>query len=572
MASTFTPFASRRSIVHSLNGIVACTQPLAAAAGQSILRRGGNAADAAVAVAACLNVTEPWSTGIGGDMFCLYYDAQKRKVEALNGSGRAPASITLQEVRRKLGLGDNQPGGIPLTSVYAVTVPGAAAGWIDTVERFGSGRLSMKDILGPAIELAENGFPVSEISAYYWKANERALRAASPNFREMLKYDSTAADGVRAPNTGEIMKNPTLANTFLQLATDGKNGFYSGRIAKAIAQVMQDLGGYLSEADLKYHAERASDAVEPVSLRYTPNKSHSVDIWEHPPNGQGIIALMALGIIQELEQTGRISGIPPHNSAEYLHLLIEVLRIAFADGTWWISDPDFNTTPDLLSSAYLAERARLYNPEHASGVLDHGSPALRSSDTVYFAVTDASGNAASVVNSNYHGFGSGVIPANCGFTLQSRGANFSLELGHPNALEPGKRPYHTIIPAMATNPDGSLHSAFGVMGGFMQPQGHVQVLLNMLVFGMSPQEALDAPRVCIGVETDGSEGWVDVEEGIGSEAIDGLKKRGHRVKVKSGWQRDLFGRGQIIRSRMEDGQRVYSAGSDPRGDGMAIPV
>ncbi|KAJ5633062.1 hypothetical protein N7490_009401 [Penicillium lividum] len=556
MPVPFSPFASRRSAVHSINGIVACSQPLAAIAGQSILRRGGNAA--------------PWSTGIGGDMFCLFYDAQKKKVEALNGSGRAPASITLHEVRRKLGIVDNQPGGIPLTSVFAVTVPGAAAGWIDTVERFGSGRLSLKEILEPAIELAEKGFPVSEISAYYWQVNEQSLRDASPNFREMLKNDPTATDGVRGPRAGEIMRMPALANTFHQLASEGKEGFYSGRIAKAIEKVMQDLGGYISEADLKYHAERGSDSVDPVSLRFTPKSKQSIDIWEHPPNGQGIIALMALGMIQELEKTG--TPIPPHNSAEYLHLLIEVLRIAFTDGTWWISDPDFNTAPDLLSSLYLAERARLYNPNQASGVLDHGSPALRSSDTVYFAVTDANGNAASVVNSNYHGFGSGIIPAECGFTLQSRGANFSLEPGHPNALEPGKRPYHTIIPAMATNPDGSLHSVFGVMGGFMQPQGHVQVLMNMLVFGMSPQEALDAPRVCLGVGTS-SDGWnVDVEEGISSEAIHGLRRRGHRVEVRTEWQRDLFGRGQIIRMKMEDGQRVYSAGSDPRGDGMAVPM
>ncbi|KAJ6115173.1 gamma-glutamyltranspeptidase family protein [Penicillium sp. IBT 16267x] len=310
-----------------------------------------------------------------------------------------------------------------------------------------------------------------------------------------------------------------------------------------------------------------------MSLRFTRRNSQSVDIWEHPPNGQNY-STHGPWDNPRARANRAIYGIPPHNSAEYLHLLIEVLRIAFADGTWWISNPDINTTPNLLSPSYLAERALLYNPNRASSVLDHGSPALRSSDTVYFAVTDASGNAASVVNGNYHGFGSGIIPADCGFTLQSRGANFSLEPGHPNALEPGKRPYHTIIPAMATNPDGSFHSAFGVIGGFMQPQGHVQALMNMLVFGMGPQEALDAPRVCLGVESSGgSEGWsVDVEEGISSESIDALAKRGYRIKVRTGWQRDLFGRGQTIRSRMEDGQRVYSAGSDPRGDGMAVPV
>ncbi|KAJ5624357.1 hypothetical protein N7510_000666 [Penicillium lagena] len=565
----------RRSAVHSLNGIVACTQPLAAIAGQTILKQGGNAADAGIAVAACLNVTEPWSTGIGGDIFCLFYDGQTKKVHGLNGSGRAPARITLEEVRGKLNIPDNKPGSIPLNSIYAVTVPGAAAGWIDTVERFGSGKLSMQQILQPAVDLAEKGFPVSEISAYYWQENEQQLREASPNFKEMLKEDIATADGSRAPRTGEIMKMPTLANTFHQLAIEGKKGFYAGRVADAICQVMQDRGGHLTYEDLEYHARKGSEYVRPMSLRFKSIQS-SVDVWEHPPNGQGIVALMALGIIQELQKSGKITQIPSHNSDEYLHLIVESLRIAFADGTWFISDPHFHPIPDLLSPSYLSTRARLFNPEHASTLLDHGSPALRSSDTVYFAVTDYAGNAVSIVNSNYHGFGSGIIPAKCGFTLQSRGANFSLAPGHPNCLAPGKRPYHTIIPGLATNAEtGGLHSVFGVMGAFMQPQGHVQVLLNMLAFGMSPQEALDAPRVCIASVLSNGEavdGTVYVEEGISEEAIQGLERRGHHVRMRSGWQRDIFGRGQIIRNIVDGEQRVYTAGSDPRGDGMAVPV
>jgi gamma-glutamyltranspeptidase/glutathione hydrolase len=395
----------------------------------------------------------------------------------------------------------------------------------------------------------------------------------------MLKEDPAAKDGVRAPRVGEIMKIPRLAETFIQLGTHGKAGFYSGRVAEAIDQVMKDLGGNLTKDDLEYHASKGSKAVDPMSLRFTPKNDtdQSVDVWEHPPNGQGIIALMALGIIQELEGSGKISQIPQHNSAEYLHLLIETLRIAFADGAWWISDPEHNAMPDLLSRSYLADRATLFNPDSASDILNHGSPALRSSDTVYFAVTDSSGNAISVVNSNYHGFGTGVIPRNCGFTLQSRGANFSLVSGHPNALAPRKRPYHTIIPAMATNAaDGTLHSVFGVMGGFMQPQGHVQVLLNMLVFGMSPQEALDAPRVCIGGGIPEDDGTVDLtvhlEEGISADVVEQLEKKGHRVQLRTGWQRDMFGRGQIILSVVDEGQRIYSAGSDPRGDGMALPL
>ena len=391
----------------------------------------------------------------------------------------------------------------------------------------------------------------------------------------MLKKDSTAADGYRAPRSGEIMKMPTLAETYKQLATKGKDGFYKGRIADAIVQVMQDRGGCLTHEDLEYHASRGSDSMDPVSLRF--NSTHSnVDVWEHPPNGQGIVALMALGIIQELRSSGKISKLPPHNSVEYLHLIIESLRIAFADGTWFISDPDFRETPDLLSPSYLTTRAELFNTETASSLLDHGSPALRSSDTVYFAVTDENGNAVSIVNSNYHGFGSGIIPKNCGFTLQSRGANFSLNPDHPNCLAPGKRPYHTIIPALATNAEtGDLDTVFGVMGAFMQPQGHVQVLLNMLEFGMSPQQALDAPRVCIAAGSEDGEAIgriIYAEEGISLETVEGLKRKGHHVEVRSGWQRDMFGRGQVIRRTFDEGQRVYTAGSDPRGDGMALPV
>ncbi|OJJ46821.1 hypothetical protein ASPZODRAFT_65373 [Penicilliopsis zonata CBS 506.65] len=575
MDRVFTPFASRRSVVHSLNGIVACTQPLAAVAGQNILRQGGNAADAAVAIAACLNVTEPWSTGIGGDMFCLFYNGKTKKIQALNGSGRAPASITLEEVRRKLNLSETEEGSIPLTSVFAVTTPGAAAGWVDTVEKFGSGKLSLRQILDPAIVLAEKGFPASEISSHYWRANEGFLRKASPNFREMLKEDVAAEEGVRAPLPGEIMRIPTLANTFRRLASHGKKGFYDGPVAEATAQIMHELGGYLTLEDLQYHAAKGSQEGSPISLRFT-TASHSVDVWEHAPNGQGIIALMTLGIIQQLQESGQIPPLTettfPHNSAEYLHLLIESLRIAFADGTWWIADPDHSPTPDLLSSSYLASRANLFDPFHASPIIHHGnrSPALNSCDTVYFAVTDAAGNAISFINSTYHGFGSAIIPPNCGFTIQSRGANFSLTRGHPNVLAPRKRPYHTIIPAMTTHAqDGSLHSVFGVMGAFMQPQGHVQVLLNQLVFGMNPQVALDAPRICVGVGSSSSEATqVYIEEGIAQETIDGLVQRGHNITVLTGWDRDIFGRGQIIRRQGD----VHSAGSDGRGDGMAVPV
>jgi gamma-glutamyltranspeptidase/glutathione hydrolase len=358
---------------------------------------------------------------------------------------------------------------------------------------------------------------------------------------------------------------------------EGKDGFYRGHIADAIVEAVRQRGGYLTHDDLSHHADVGSTATNPLSVRF----NNALDIWEHPPNGQGLVALMALKLLEELE---RAKKIPPlsslrHNSADYIHALVEVLRIAFADASWWVGDPTHSDIPNLLSDSYLTERACLFNSSTASSILLHGSPALNSCDTVYFAVVDSDGNAASVVNSNYHGFGTGIIPRGCGFTLQSRGANFSLSPGHPNALAPGKRPYHTIIPAIATNPeDGSLNTVFGIMGGFMQPQGHVQLLMNMLVFGMNSQQALDAPRVCIGSMGHEylarvKERTVYVEEGVEYSVVEELRLRGHIVEVVCGWDRELFGRGQIIRAfHSEDSQKIFEAGSDFRADGMAVPV
>ncbi|KAH9907020.1 gamma-glutamyltranspeptidase [Xylariomycetidae sp. FL2044] len=612
----FMKFPSRRSVVHSTKGIVSCTQPLAAKCGIEILEAGGNCADAAVAVAAGLNMTEPCSTGIGGDMFCLFYDAQTRKVSALNGSGRSGGQCTLERIRASLGLkddGSNDPGAkIPMTSVHAVSVPGAAAGWVDTVERFGSGKLSMEQILRPAIELGEKGFPVSEGVAFYWSRSEPLIRAASPNFREMLKADPTAPDGVRAPRAGEIMRNPTLARTYRALAAEGKPGFYTGRIAEALIEVVRSLGGHLDLEDLAHHAETGSEAVEAIGLKFRGQNvaellrdqiaaagpsgtgdggkedlDLGLELWEHPPNGQGIVALMALGIIQELEKSGQIPtwAAADFNTAPYLHAIIEALRLAFADASWFVTDPSAEPVPSasLISTDYLASRATQFRADRALGPGDglaHGSPALRSSDTVYFAVSDARGNAVSFINSNYGGFGTCIIPSGCGFTLQNRAANFSLDAKHPNVLAPRKRPYHTIIPGLVTNlHDGSLHSVFGVMGGFMQPQGHVQVLLGQVVGGLSAQQALDAPRVCIeaGMEADEDRGrgWtVFVEEGMPEATVEGLRGLGHRVEVLTGMGRSKFGRGQIIRWSVDpvEGVGVWSAGSDMRGDGGAYPL
>ncbi|KAI9725463.1 MAG: hypothetical protein M1828_003134 [Chrysothrix sp. TS-e1954] len=580
----YARFPSRRSVVHSTKGIVSCTEPLAARAGIRILEQGGNAADAAVATAAAMNITEPCMTGIGGDMFCLFYNAKTKKTHALNGSGRAGSKVSLAGIRKDLRIPEDQPGEIPPESVHAVTIPGAAAGWIDTCEKFGNGKLSMEQILKPAIELGEEGYPVSQVTSVLWQNSETIIKQASPNFAEMLKADSKARDGCRAPGPGEIFTNKTLANTFRLLAKHGKKGFYEGEVANAYVKVVQDLGGHLSLEDLKKHGDMGSEEVDAISLKFDGQGiKNPIELWEHPPNGQGLIALMALGMLQELEKANKIPTFTEkdHNNINYLHALIEVLRLAFSDGTWFITDPNVEKVPvqDMLSPSYLSKRSSAFSKDNTIKDIKHGSPAASASDTVYFSVTDPSGNACSFINSNYGGFGTAIIPKGCGFTLQNRGANFVLgPADHPNIFAPSKRPYHTIIPGMVTNQsDGSLHTCFGVMGGFMQPQGHVQVLLNMLVFGMDPQEALDAPRICMEMADQSGESSADtdmvyIEHGISEDVVKGLEKLGHRVTVLEGFQRGKFGRGQIVRRSVEDGRLVWSAGSDPRADGHASPL
>ncbi|MCJ1446900.1 MAG: hypothetical protein MMC23_007408 [Stictis urceolatum] len=582
-------FPSRRSVVHSTRGIISCTQPLAARCGQRVLDAGGNAADAAVAVAAGLNVTEPCNTGIGGDMFCLFYSASEKKVRALNGSGRAAAAISAEELRTQLGVG--QEGEMPFRGALSVTVPGAAAGWVDCVEKFGSGKVGLEDVLRPAVELAEEGYPVSELCAYHWGVSEGLIKGASPNGREMLAVDERAEGGCRAPRPGEVWGSEGLARTFRELGKEGKKGFYEGEVAEEIVKVLRGLGAHLSLQDLKEHGEMGTEETEPISLVFkgqgvaegSGDGKSGIELWEHPPNGQGLVALIALGILEELERDGKIPAFAQrdHNSPEYIHAITEALRIAFADGNWWIADPSVSEVPakDLISREYLKERAKLFDPKKAQKQFSHGSPAQQSSDTVYFSVTDSEGNGISFINSNYAGFGSAIVPEGFGFTLQNRGANFVLQDGHPNVYAPRKRPYHTIIPAMITNPeDGSLHSVYGVMGGFMQPQGHLQVLLNMLTFKLTPQVALDAPRICTGpgmpdASSEESRGqMLYLEEGIAEETAQKLRNMGHRVDIVTGHARGLFGRGQVIRCHKENGKIVYSAGSDPRGDGAAIPV
>ncbi|MCC7117555.1 MAG: gamma-glutamyltransferase [Anaerolineales bacterium] len=551
---TTSSFNSRRSPVYSKRGIVATSQPLATAAGLEILSKGGNAADAAVACAAALNVTEPTSTGIGGDMFALYFDSRTKQVTALNGSGRAPSSLTLDTLKKNNFLAD----GLPPFHPYTITVPGACAGWCDLIEKHGS--LSLTEILAPAIRLAEEGFPVAPVTSYFWgRGVERQLKSA-------LNGHELTIDG-RAPRAGEIFYNQGLARTFREIAEKKAQAFYQGSIAESIISVIKEAGGVMTHADL---AEHTSTWENPISVNY-----HGLKVYECPPNGQGIAALIALNILEDFDLTSLDSLSP-----EKMHLLIEAMRLAFADASWYVADPTFSKIPmnELLSKDYANERRKLINLKRATVDQKRGTP-VASSGTVYLSVVDKFGNACSFINSNYMGFGTGIVPKGWGFTLQNRGHNFSLDPNHPNALAPKKRPYHTIIPAMVTrlpSPSGrragdegeSLYASYGVMGGFMQPQGHVQVLSALKDANLDPQSALDLPRFCIDVEKSG--GKVAIEEGMPTATVDELKRMGHPIYAVTGYERALFGRGQVILRDEESG--VLCGGSDPRADGCAMSV
>lgn len=377
-------------------GVVASSQPLASSAGISILEQGGNAADAAVAVAAALNVTEPCSTGIGGDAFCLFWDAEKRQVRGLNASGRSPAAMSFYSLK-KAGVTD----GIGLESVHSVTVPGAAASWVDTVEKFGSGKLTLEDILAPAIRLADGGYPVHEITSKAWVASEAKIKAASPNGDEMMLPGSK-----RAPKQGEIMRMPNLARTFREVAIKGKAGYYKGRIAQAIVDVLKQKGGLMELEDLAKHAEVGSEEITPISYEYGasgPNAHDGVTLHECPPNGQGLVALVGLGVIDSLRRQGKIGDVAKmeHNSAEYLHTLIEALRFGFADAHQWVCDPahgGLDRVESMLSDKYLDEQSKIFDPKKLVHIA-HGNPES-SSNTVYFSVTDGQGNACSFIMSN----------------------------------------------------------------------------------------------------------------------------------------------------------------------------
>ena len=483
-------FNSRRSTVHATHGMVATSQPIAAMAGLRILMDGGNAVDAAVATAAALNVVEPMSTGVGGDVFALIWRAADQQVMALNGSGRAPMASSIDAL--KTAGYRRMPGFGPLS----VSVPGTVHGWEVLLES--EGTMSLTDALGPAIDYAENGFPVSDIIAYQWQQQEDKL-SALPSGHEML------VNG-RAPREGEIMRLPTLAGTLRTVAEGGSAAFYHGPIARAIANFVQEQGGWLSEDDMAMHH---SDWDEPIATDY-----RGVTCWECPPNGQGIVALEALNIAEGFDIAGMGA-----QSAERYHHLIEATRLGFADAFEYLADPRKADVPieKWTSKKYGDERRRLIDPVAAMQTVPYGKM-IPGSDTVYISVIDGQGNACSLINSVFANFGSGLVAPGTGVVLHNRASLFELDPEHPNALAGGKRPFHTIIPAMATR-GGELWLSYGVMGGFMQPQGHLQVITNMVDYGMDSQGALDALRF----QVVGDSVWLEGD--VSNEVVTELHRR-----------------------------------------------
>jgi gamma-glutamyltranspeptidase/glutathione hydrolase len=544
----------------STQGIAAASQPLAALAGLDMLRAGGTAADAAVAMAATLNVVEPFSTGVGGDCFALYWDAKAKQVYALNGSGPAAKAASLDEI---LSAGYEE---YPLFTGHAVSVPGTVAGWTALLERFG--RLSLAQVLQPAIQHAINGYAVTEWIGSGWKLMERMLLRnwIDDSYPKHLQRPGPhqesghefLVDG-HAPAVGEIMRLPTLGETLRGIAENGKDYFYEGEFAKRLCDHVQKYSGWLEPSDLSgFEAEW----VDPIHADY-----HGVRLHECPPNGQGLAAIIAAKIADGFD-------IASMDQVDRTHTLIECMRLGFAEALQWVSDPNFVDIPyaELFSETYIKARRDMMDKEKTIKHLRSGLKRM-GDDTIYLSVIDGEGNACSFINSLYMGGGTGLVVPGTGVFLQNRAALFSLDPEHPNALEGGKRPYHTIIPGMLTK-NGELMASFGIMGGFMQPQAHLQVLSNMVDLGHNPQQALDMPRFCLNVDAGeglGSEdvgGEVFLEKGFHFDALAALRRKGHRISPISGRQRGVFGGGQIITRNPENG--VLIAGSDPRKDGCAV--
>lgn len=519
-----------RSTVYAPNGVVATSQPLATGAALRVLQDGGNAFDAAVTAAAVLNVVEPHMTGMGGDMFALFWSAREGRIGGLDASGRS-GSLATPDTILALGLDD-----VPYRGPRAITVPGALSGWAALLEEYGT--LSLSEALQPAISIARGGFPVTPIIAGQWKGTEDVLA------RDPGATATYLLDGERAPRAGEWFRNPDMAETFSQIAREGPGALYGGDMGARIVHEVQAQGGFLTLEDLRNHRP---EWVEPLSVDFM-----GYEVWELPPSGQGIAALQMLRLLEPFDLAGM-----GHNSPEYLHHLVEAKKLAFADIARYVSDRDHleGDPYALLGDEYIASRRQQLDPGRAAERVDPGRP-FDHGETIYLSVADRDGNMVSFINSIFEYFGSGIVVPGTGFVLQNRGAGFTLEEGHPNRIGPRKRPFHTLIPGFVTR-GGEPFMAFGVMGGSMQPQGHVQLLLNLLAFGMDPQDAVDAPRFR---SYNGTR--LALEAPISREVRTALETMGHRLMDESGV---AFGGAQLV-MRLEKG---WAAASDPRKDGMA---
>jgi gamma-glutamyltranspeptidase / glutathione hydrolase len=535
------PWAGRSEVI-AQNGMVCTSHPLSTQVGIEILKAGGSAIDAAIAANAMEGVVEPHVNGIGGDIFAIVWDAKNKKLHGLNGSGRSPYTLTLAELKKR-GLTH-----IPSTGPLPVSVPGCVDGWFELHQKFG--KLPMKQVLSHAINYARNGFPVHDELAGSLQGVPRNY-GTFPNIKEHYYPNGTV------PKKGDIFKNPNLANTLEKIALGGREAFYKGEIAKTIDTFFKKNGGYLSAKDL---ADHTSTWIDPVSVNY-----RGYDVWELPPNGQGIAALQMLNILEGYD----FSKIP-YGSAEHIHLFTEAKKLVFEDRAKYYADPEFAKIPvkALISDEYAAQRRALINPNSAAKHYDAGNPALKDGDTIYLTVADKDGNMVSLIQSNYRGFGSGMMPDGLGFILQDRGEMYSLTEGQNNTYAPHKRPFHTIIPAFITK-DGQPFMSYGVMGGGFQPMGHVQIAMDVIDFGMNIQEAGDAPRINhegssepTGEPMEGV-GEITLESGFPYESIRDLMRKGHKV----GYILGQYGGYQAI--RYDPVRKVYFGASESRKDGQA---
>ena len=533
-------FATRSEVI-AQNGMVATSHPLASQIGIDILKEGGNAIDAAIAANAALGLMEPTGNGIGGDLFAIVWIEKEKKLYGLNASGRSPENLTLKYFK------ENNFKSIPAYGPLPVSVPGCVDGWFELHNKFG--KIKMRDILSPTIKYAEDGFPVTELVSYY-------MKNASDNFQDYPNFKETYFIDDSTPEKGQVFKNPDLANTLRTIVKNGKKGFYEGEIAQTIANFVQDQGGFLSYDDLKNHK---SEWIEPVSTNY-----RGYDVWELPPNGQGIAALQILNLLEGYDIRSMGFG-----TADYIHHFVEAKKIAFADRAKYYADMDFNEIPVdyLISKEYADIRRKEINSDNSASTVLPGD--IENGDTIYLTTADSEGNMVSLIQSNYRGMGSGMVPNDLGFMLQDRGELFSLDENHFNVYAPKKRPFHTIIPAFITK-DGNPLISFGLMGGAMQPQGHAQIVINIIDFDMNLQEAGDAPRIrhqsnqqpTGGEMTDGGE--VALEKGFNYKQIRELMKKGHKVIYDLG----SFGGYQAI--MIDYINKVYYGASESRKDGSAI--